>query len=714
MTFKKLADIEITENIVSETNLKDFKLPNNLKKRLSDALTDKNIVIGKYTSYSYHQSSSNFALIPNQYFLYASIVYPLALELIKYFNKFDEVRTFSTQLLGSSQKISSEISSDASLKDFFDSQNDIELFSKFMSSEDSSHRLNAKNIIDSNGNPRTSKDCFRSVILKKINLPDATSGILGDLVYYLSKSPDVYRDLYNYYQSTSVVNTSLIEEKKLRDFAKKVFEYFYFDNWKSLIDNSKTKKSSINSVSYVLHSIDSLIGVIGSFSSSQNKASLSTSNTQRFFDSPISQDDNNYYYFSTQWNGKGNYNLTYSGLKTFIENEFPEFEIDEIDNVYYLKKKPQKFKSILFSSHCTDSGLIYSKSILDRFVSSLLTKPFVLLTGLSGSGKTKLAQAFAQWISHDDSQYCIVPVGADWTNREPLLGYVNALDRDVYVVPENGALKLMIEAYNNQDKPYFLILDEMNLSHVERYFADFLSVMESNDLFKLHDKSSDLKPGVPAEIGWSKNLFIIGTVNVDETTYMFSPKVLDRANVIEFKVDETEIEEFLNSPNEVDMSMLKNQGASMGIGFVDLAENKEFDNTSSEKLKSALVELFKELKKVGAEFGYRTGMEINRLFLQLSEINAKLSDEEKIDIAMMQKLLPKLHGSRRKLCSVLESLAKLCVSSEISDNVKEDFLNNEGPNFSGSSKVIYPLSLEKITRMYKGAVDNGFTSYAEA
>lgn len=130
------------------------------------------------------------------------------------------------------------------------------------------------------------------------------------------------------------------------------------------------------------------------------------------------------------------------------------------------------------------AGLKISNEIVARFTASLLTKPFVILTGLSGSGKTKLAQAFAMWICEDENQYCIVPVGADWTNREPLLGFPNALEREKYVKPDNRVLDLIIEANKNENKPYFLILDEMNLSHVERYFADFLSVMESKNIFR--------------------------------------------------------------------------------------------------------------------------------------------------------------------------------------------------------------------------------------
>ncbi len=376
-------------------------------------------------------------------------------------------------------------------------------------------------------------------------------------------------------------------------------------------------------------------------------------------------------------------------------------------------RSDNEFNLDMFHQNCKSSNLIFSKNLITRYITSLTTKPFVLLTGLSGSGKTKLAQSFAQWISEDESQYCIVPVGADWTNREPLLGYVNALDTSEYVIPENGALELIIRANGNQEKPYLLILDEMNLSHVERYFADFLSVMESNDKFRLHNDKVDPKSDVPHELSWPKNLFVVGTVNIDETTYMFSPKVLDRANVIEFKVNTSEIEQFLKSPNVIDLSKLVNQGSSMGQSFVDMAKNKDFPNTSTIDLNKALVEFFKELKRAGAEFGYRTGMEINRLYLQLTEINPDLSEYEKIDIAVMQKLLPKLHGSRRKLCPILEILAGLCVESEV--KVKDEFLDNqEEAKYDDKSKVKYPLSLEKIARMYKGAIDNGFTSYAEA
>lgn len=128
------------------------------------------------------------------------------------------------------------------------------------------------------------------------------------------------------------------------------------------------------------------------------------------------------------------------------------------------------------------TGLIYSPTLIKRLAFSLMAKPFVILSGLAGSGKTQLTLAFAKCLSEKiKEQVCTVSIGADWTNREPLLGYPNALNKDEYVLLESGVLQLLIRANEDSSKPYFLILDEMNLSVVERYFADFLSAMESRE-----------------------------------------------------------------------------------------------------------------------------------------------------------------------------------------------------------------------------------------
>jgi 5-methylcytosine-specific restriction protein B len=412
-----------------------------------------------------------------------------------------------------------------------------------------------------------------------------------------------------------------------------------------------------------------------------------------------------------------------------ISNHMPRAILGKKNYLHFLKNHAPTNSKITqidfnidqFESNTNNANLKYSNHLITRYISSLATKPFVLLSGLSGSGKTKLAQSFAQWICEDDTQYKVVPVGADWTNREPLLGYVNALDNKEYVLPENGALQLLIEAnkVENINKPYFLILDEMNLSHVERYFADFLSVRESRDKFKLHSNKEQEKSGVPFELSWPKNLFVVGTVNIDETTYMFSPKVLDRANAIEFRVTEEEITGFLKSPNQIDLTKLESKGANMAADYIKIVINEEFEDVNTDDLNKTLVNFFVQLQKTGAEFGYRTGMEIHRLYQQLAVINEDISENDKIDIAVMQKLLPKLHGSRRKLCPILETLGNICVNDI---DVKKDIFENEDfklyEEVNGklvlTEGVLYPLSLEKITRMYMGAIENGFASYAEA
>ena len=353
------------------------------------------------------------------------------------------------------------------------------------------------------------------------------------------------------------------------------------------------------------------------------------------------------------------------------------------------------------------TGLLFGNDLLYRYAVSLLTKPFVILSGLSGSGKTRLALTFAKWLSENESQVKVVSVGADWNNREYLLGCPNALDPGRYIQPENEVLNFVVKAIKNPSKPYFLILDEMNLSYVERYFADFLSAMESYEAITLHPETTDWNNcDIPSEIKLPPNLYITGTINVDETTYMFSPKVLDRANVIEFRISEDEIKEYLLRCEPIKRDAINHAGADMAGSFIQISQETDFSN--DKMLNTMLMSFFTALKPAGAEFGYRTVSEIYRLITLARKLNTGWDNDKLMDIVVMQKMLPKLHGSRKKMQPILNTLWKICLRPDAG----QVLIENEEVKID--QRFRYPLSAMKIQQMFRNAKDNGFTSYAEA
>jgi energy-coupling factor transporter ATP-binding protein EcfA2 len=527
-----------------------------------------------------------------------------------------------------------------------------------------------------------------------------------------------------------------------------------------------------------------------------------------------------------------------------------------------------------FTEDCSTKSVQFSidKSLALRFASSLLSKRFLILTGLSGSGKTKLAQAFSRWITSPEESfkdpfipgsilkgarteykitaadrlsieflsdegtkvllpraiisqwaeyiknnnvpesiqsqvlrdkikaefpgeysgqlqsfethykpaafklieaesnsiikksYEVVPVGADWTGNENILGYPHGLEESKYVTKQ--ALDLIHRAEETPDVPHFLILDEMNLSHVERYFADMLSGIESDEKIRLHHDEVRLANGriVNSEISLPKNLFIIGTVNVDETTYMFSPKVLDRANVIEFRMDDDELASFLADPVKPDLDELDGKGASFGMGFVKAASTPSFVPADVDRdYQAEMLLFFKVLQAYGCEYGYRVAHEAARFMKFYQELGqGKVWDRsadggkgswvektpggriwfhDAFDALVVQKFLPKLNGSEAKLRKPLWALAHLCSEvrdwsgypdeasrkvriNELAKNAKDKgeskSKDNDSPT-SIASKLVdagkqagYPLSFAKIERMWRAAQTNGFTSFAES
>jgi len=528
--------------------------------------------------------------------------------------------------------------------------------------------------------------------------------------------------------------------KTMPDFVFALFNYLKESNeldpiQKHLVENSDTRYSSL-----VLNGKKNG-RIFWCFDYQPSILELTQGTKQRAFEIKSFELNNKGYYLSKEWENKSGSNLDINVFIEIFNLLYNKYEIIIVDEYYVLRLKNESTLVSQFHKATQKAGLIFSPQLIQRFIASLCTKPFVICSGLSGSGKTKLAQAFVQWLSESDKQYKIIPVGADWTNREPLLGYPNGLDPKSYVTPDSGALQLILEASKeeNQSKPYFLILDEMNLSHVERYFADFLSIMESGDSIKLYssaDRVDSNGNNIDQEIIWPKNLFIIGTVNIDETTYMFSPKVLDRANVIEFRISDTDMKYFFENRKALKMEELflnkdKNSGGAgqnMGKNFYTLSQDKSVIKIpEAQGDENVLNKFFTELQIVGSEFGYRSASEIELLITKLGikgfedEKCEPLKNNTKIDIAIMQKLLPKLHGSRKKLVGPLETLAGFCLvrinGSQPDDQNKtktlyQQFISEKRD--SAKWEIKYSISFEKIERMLKNVIENGFTSYAEA
>ena len=262
-------------------------------------------------------------------------------------------------------------------------------------------------------------------------------------------------------------------------------------------------------------------------------------------------------------------------------------------------------------------------------------------------------------------KYSIVPVGANWTDNSNVLGYYNAITEQYQTTP---AYDLINEAHSDSYNPYFLILDEMNLSHVERYFSDFLSAIESKEPIPLYG-GSHLKLSLP------DNLFIVGTVNVDETTYMFSPKVLDRANTIEFETLSVSDYINLNLDNDDfigDVNYLQSPLVDSDISNLNIVDLKEImsdimcpEGNLLEILTSELDSFQSTLKSTGFDFGFRVINEISR-FMVVAWKYENSPDywdnwERYFDAQIKQKILPKLHGSQKAIGNVLNELFNLCL-----------------------------------------------------
>ncbi len=282
-----------------------------------------------------------------------------------------------------------------------------------------------------------------------------------------------------------------------------------------------------------------------------------------------------------------------------------------------------------------------------------------------GNEKATLQMKIAQG-KISGSNYKILPVGSNWTESRFIIGYKNVLTGK-YTTTDS--LDLIIKANKNPEEPFLLILDEMNLSHVERYFSDMLSAMESSEKISLDTKGDE---DIPSKVYASDNLLIIGTVNMDETTYSFSPKVLDRSNVIEF--DSVPVSAYLygsgtDEKPAGDIDYLQN---CMNGVFVRskkapeiIDEIRKSDANIAETIANDLERLQNCMKSMDLPIGLRTIDEIMR-FIYAAWIYTGKGDfasfKRFFDSQIRQKILPKIHGGQ-EIMDGLKSMNTVCVES---------------------------------------------------
>lgn len=561
-----------------------------------------------------------------------------------------------------------------------------------------------------------------AVIGNEVKFRNLSVGLTTDtIIAYLHNCDAIYPTQSVLFNGYSVTERKIYESSVIKEFCRSVIIHLikkHKDKFEKLLSKNGTSAEHLD--------LDSLTRIIRTSVRQLDKEDLSANGKPRYFEDPINHDP--FWYLSGEWYGNDTDKLLcFIKLAKVIEDHFPKYYLKQERGTYYFIEK-KSISSVNYELP-TELGI----PLLPNTCTSLLAKPFTILTGASGTGKTKIAQSLVKHYGNGDETFsnsAVVAVGADWTDNRNTLGFVNHLNKDCAENPiyqSTEILNLMLRANKNPDFPYFLILDEMNLSHVERYFADFLSVMEQkNGKFHLHDEAEELTNSssegelVPQHLDYPQNLFVIGTVNIDETTYMFSPKVLDRANVIEFKVNEADIEKFLADPQEpADVEHAAAGQAEAFLQFAKDARSGELDKLEGE-LKTALnkhlLDLFNIMQQGRFEFAYRTANEITRYMRvcqKLASDEGKLEEwkstdwEANFDEQIVQKVLPKLHGSIGRVGKLIAKLAHFCHNP--ADTPKDSLQGVIETLKEADAK--YPKSFAKLQSMAATLREEQFVSF---
>ena len=674
--FTDLMDKDIQPKSIDVRHLPEISISDTVRSNIQEMLEkEESNYAHVFERTAVVQTDKNYVFFSNQW-LYLAVLCKKYAEALKPYGDF-----FDKEIRGNPDRIKIFSSGKYDSEEFITlipDETDRERLIKYVTG-DAQFRP-GKSLINSGNKTRSTKDIFGSCVLKKIAVPDASSAYLGNLIYYLSKRPELYSEVENeVLQQLGDMKNSAKLPLIVKDCAKAIVDVIYkIDKFECFYPRIEVMDQNIKintSDTEGLLPNGNWLRYMFARPSSGMYVPEESDGKPRVFDKEYSfvfDGEELKCKLTTEWVGsdvtegaQGNNYL--QALIKLVNRYYADFlEIREESGEYYLYHVKQKFL-------LEELPEVFDSVFSRRYITSLLAKPFVILTGNSGTGKTRISKQFAEYLevidTNGEKNWLIVPVGADWTDNTRILGFYNPLaGNGTGKYEKTGILKLIERANNNPEIPYFLILDEMNLSHVERYFSDFLSHMETPDNpFELdgYGNNGD-ETDSTGKLPYPDNLFVIGTVNIDETTYMFSPKVLDRANVIEFKPDKNDILDLFNETGQ--RGKITPAKSGVAEAFLLLAKkirdgNSQISNDDTEIAKGAFNGIYDIVEKNGYEFAYRTVREIRQYLNAAHELSTEWNESriyDAIDEQLLQKVLPKIHGNRKEIGNMLEELGAFC------------------------------------------------------
>ncbi|WP_317764452.1 McrB family protein [Leuconostoc mesenteroides] len=347
-------------------------------------------------------------------------------------------------------------------------------------------------------------------------------------------------------------------------------------------------------------------------------------------------------------------------------------------------------------------GLYYSEKDLVNFHVSMKTDGMVILSGLSGTGKSKLVTEYANALQLSSSenasrsQVRFVPVRPFWADDSDLLGYADTVN-NVYRPGDSGLIDTLVDAQIHSEDLFIIVFDEMNLARVEHYFSQFLSVLEMSAgtrVLKLYNQQLESRlynsEKYPANISIGENVLFVGTVNTDESTYQFSDKVLDRSNVMTLEMIPFGSAELLDysTPIHVKREPVKTDD------FKKMKKiNPEAHLTTADK--NMLWDLHQAINQVDVNvgIGWRIVKQIDQYLMNLPFDVPTLSRSNSLDMQIVQRILTKIRGSEDQ---IRELVGKTTPEGKHSNGKLEDILDSYDnlSKFDQSRKIIERKSRE--------------------